>query len=80
MILPHLEKLKLPSIAMLQTSLGDNFVFKAYGFVKIQPVADMFRPWNISYPLRTPSLLELDSNYNANYLINSTKYKLSRNF
>ena len=78
---PRLAELRLPTISSRHTSLGNSFVFNTLnGRVNSQPIIDMFKPRHVSYSLRNPHLLELDPNYNANYLVYSAKYRLSRSW
>ena len=57
-----------PTISSRHTSLGNSFVFKFLNvLVNSQPIIEIFRP--IIYSLKIPYLLELDSNYNANYRV-----------
>lgn len=78
---PKLEELNLPTIASLHISLSNKVVFKSLnGLFNSSIINDMFVIRNVPYNIRNPLLLEIDSSFNADYLIKTSKTRMSRNW
>lgn len=77
----RLSHLNLSTISSIHTSLDNKFVFKSLnGCIRSEQIINMFRVRDLSYNLRNPNLLEIDTSFNTNYLINSPAIRLARNW